>query len=225
MTHLREGTHWGIVVSTKDPERRDRVRARVPDVLGDQVSDWMEPDSMVVSTLKAGDKIWVRFSDGDTRHGVYHIPWHKKRGIIRSTTANLDMRNPTGDAMVSGSASSVKLMIGKVHCLGKDGGTGYVACVASAFEVGSSQALKTDIGALDFDPVSVVETAPAKRWRYRPEFAGDGREHVGPLAEDLPDLLRNGETVNLADMVGVLWAAVQQLSARVRDLEQQIPGS
>lgn len=224
MTKLREGTHWGIVVSTKDPEHRDRLRLRIPDVLGDQVSDWIEPDSLVVSTLKAGDKVWVRYADGDVRHGVYQIPWHKKRATIRTTTAALDIRNPTGTAMVSGSTSSVKTSGGKVHCMGKDG-VGYVAVVATALEVGSSQSLKTDIRDLDFDPVAVVENAPSKRWRYRPEFSRDGRDHVGPIAEYLPDLLRSGDAVSLTDLVGVLWEAVGELSRRVHALEEQSPSS
>lgn len=221
MTKLREGTHWGIVVSTKDPEHRDRLKLRIPDVLGDQVSDWIEPDSMTVSTLKAGDKVWVRFADGDIRHGVYQIPWHKQRGTIRTTKAALDIRNPTGTAMMSGDSSAVKATGGKVHIMGKDG-SGYVPCVASAYETGSSRELKTDIQPLDFDPVSVVETAQAHRWRYRPEYSRDGHEHVGPLAEDLPDLLRRGEAVSLTDLVGVLWEAVGKLAGRVSVLEEQI---
>jgi hypothetical protein len=219
---------WGIVEDVKDPEERHRIKAKVPDVLGSEISDWAEPDSLAISKLKRGDKVWIRFLTGDTRHAFYHIPNdHKLRALLYNADDGIDLthpvagmrlRAPAGTAMMSGSSSSVNAAGGQVHCQGKDG-AGYVPCVASAFLEGSSEHLKDHIRVLDFDPVKAIQDAPAKLWNYRPEVSPDGRTKIGPIAETLPDLVRNGDNVDLAALVGVLWAAVDHLSRRVEELE------
>lgn len=223
-----EGMWWGIVHSTKDPEHRNRIQVKCPDVLGSEISEWAEPDSLALSTLKIGDKLWIRFLAGDIRHPVYHIPYDKRRAILTNTLTNLDLRHPTGPitvraggtASVSGSSSSINMTGGKVHNRAADAG-GYVASVASAFEIGSSEELKENVRVLDFDPIATVQAAPAKLWNYVPDYADD-KTRIGPIAETLPDLVRSGDHVDLAALVGVLWAAVDHLSRRVADLENPV---
>ncbi|MEU4534289.1 phage baseplate assembly protein V [Streptosporangium sp. NPDC023825] len=224
-----EGMWWGIVHSVNDPEKKNRIQAKVPDVLGSEISEWANPDSLMLSKLKVGDKVWIRFLAGDIRHPVYHIPYDKKRAIMRNTLDDVELTHPTGPmrlrapagtAYMSGSTSSVNASGGKVHCQGKDA-SGYVPCVASDFEVGSSHKLKENIRRLDFDPLETIRNAPAQLWNYRPEH-GDNRTRVGPIAETLPDLVRRGDHVDLASLVGILWSAVAQQSDRIRDLEEKL---
>ncbi|TKK84691.1 hypothetical protein FDA94_29190 [Herbidospora galbida] len=232
MTKLREGSHWGIVMSTNDPEQRDRLKIRIPRMMGEEVTDWVEPDSLAVSVFKVGDRVWVRCLDGDTRHMVYHVPWDKKRAHLRNATDFVDLTHPVGPvtvraendtAYMSGNTSSVVMSGGKVHCMGKDA-SGYVPCVATVHEIASSVSLKHDIRDHDFDPFQVIKNAPVKVWKYVPEYSADQRDHMGPLLEQLPEEFRSGDNLDPQALVSVLWEAVHDLSIRVELLENRLYG-
>lgn len=217
----REGFFWGIVVSTQDPENRHRVQCRVPDVQGNELAEWAEPDSMILAPLKPGDKVWVRYRGGDTRKPVYHIPYHAVRGFVWNDPAQLVVKNPSGDTMTTGTTSSVVTAGGKVHAMGPDG-AGYVPCVASVHEVASHPDLKYDIRPLDLDPLEVIRNAPAMLWKYRPEHAADQRDHIGPLLDRLPDVAKSGSNVDTQALLGIAWEAIARLMDRVEFLEAEI---
>ncbi|MFI6512972.1 phage baseplate assembly protein V [Streptosporangium sp. NPDC050855] len=228
---VHEGYFWGLVVSTQDPEKKRRIKVRVPDVLGKTISEWADPGSMTISKLKVGEKVWIRFLHSDLRYPQYFIPHDvKKFAFLHNDEELLELthpespvkvRAPKSPAIVSGSSSSVNLTGGEVHCMGKDG-AGYVNCVAADFVYGSSRELKENIRELDFDPEQVVRDAPAKLWNYNAEHADPVITRVGPIAEMLPDLVRQDQHVNLAGMLGVLWGAVAQLSERVEKMQAEI---
>jgi len=227
----REGVFWGIVNSANDPENRYRVECRVPDVQGEELTEWAEPDSMILAPLKPGDKVWIRYLGGDFRHPIYHIPYDRKRGFIWNAPENMLVKNPSGSitingttVTVTGSSSSVVTTGGKVHNMGPNG-SGYVPSVASEFEVASNPGLKHDIRDVDFDPVEVVKNAPAKLWKYKHEHSPDQRDRIGPMLDDLPELARSGENVSTQALIGILWAAVSELAKKVEKLEQQISES
>lgn len=225
---IHDGFYWGLVVSTKDPKNKRRIQVRVPEVLGKTVSEWAEPDSLVISKLKVGDKVWVRFLHSDLRYPVYHIP-HDVENLayllndedeleLTHPKSPVKIRAPQADAMVSGDSSSVNLTGGKVQCQGKDGG-GFVPCVASEFQLASTQDLKQNIQ--PFAPNGVqplIVTTPIRQWNYKPEHADPTVLHVGPMLENLPQYMRRGNNVDLANMVGVLWRGLQQAMEDIADL-------
>lgn len=106
-----------------------------------------------------------------------------------------------------------------------NGGT-YVPIRAASFPVGSSRAVKTDIAPIPFDVLAAIEAAKPMQWRYSKDFAEDPVAHISPMAEDLPaDLVAEVDgvkTVDLTSLVGTLWEAVGQLSARIRELESKV---
>ena len=66
-----------------------------------------------------------------------------------------------------------------------------------------------------------VKTLSVQRWNYKPG-RGDGKEHIGPYAEDWSE--RFGGSLNeisLLDCVGVLLKAVQELAAKVDELQTE----
>ncbi|WP_155300717.1 pyocin knob domain-containing S74 family peptidase [Deinococcus kurensis] len=89
---------------------------------------------------------------------------------------------------------------------------------AADFIKNSSRALKQDVapyrGGLD-----AVMALDVQRFRYR---ADPALEHVGIIADDVPDELVSGpgrDMFRTGNVVGILLRAVQELTARVRDLE------
>ena len=94
------------------------------------------------------------------------------------------------------------------------GGSGIGAYAA----LGCSREIKHDLGEA---PVVLdrLEGLDLRRWRYREGL--DQAEHIGPMAEDWRDHLGlgDGRTIHVIDALGVALRAVQELSARVRQLE------
>lgn len=75
----RFGKHRGIVVDTRDPQKRARVRVRVPSVLGDAESDWALPclpfgggaTHGLFLVPELGAQVWVEFEEGDVNRPIW----------------------------------------------------------------------------------------------------------------------------------------------------------
>jgi len=63
------GVYAGLVVSTADPQNRQRVLVRIPQVMGSSVSGWAEAVSY--GTVMPGDKVTVAFEGGDVNYPIY----------------------------------------------------------------------------------------------------------------------------------------------------------
>ena len=76
------GKYRGTVTDIQDPLMIGRIRARVPDVLGDQESGWAMPcapfggDGMGFFALpKSGAGVWIEFEHGDPDYPIYSGCW------------------------------------------------------------------------------------------------------------------------------------------------------
>jgi len=76
------GKYRGIVTDNRDPLMTARIRARVPDVLGDDESGWAMPcapfggSSTGFFALPAKDSgVWVEFEHGDPDYPVWSGCW------------------------------------------------------------------------------------------------------------------------------------------------------
>ena len=71
------------------------------------------------------------------------------------------------------------------------------------------------------DVLEKVQSLPVERWKYKDGIA-DGAEHIGPYAEDWAERFGGSDKkISLMDMAGVLFKAVQELAARVEELENE----
>lgn len=52
----------------------------------------------------------------------------------------------------------------------------------------SDAQLKTDFSEVDDADVDALLVAPVQRWRWRADITEDDREHVGPVAQDMPEI-------------------------------------
>lgn len=76
------GKYRGVVTSNQDPLLQGRIRARVPDVLGDRQSGWALPCApfggngtgfFALPTEGAG--VWIEFEHGDPDYPVWSGVW------------------------------------------------------------------------------------------------------------------------------------------------------
>ena len=66
-----------------------------------------------------------------------------------------------------------------------------------------------------------VKSLSVERWNYK-VGRGDGKEHIGPYAEDWAERFGgSGKEISVVDSIGVLLKAVQELAAKVDELESE----
>lgn len=71
------GLYRGIVTTTDDPAGQLRIKAKVPQVFGDDDSDWALPALQIgLSQIPSvNDRVWVMFEAGDPNYPVYIGSW------------------------------------------------------------------------------------------------------------------------------------------------------
>jgi len=77
------GKYRGVVTDNQDPLQIGRVRARVPDVMGDQESGWAMPcfpfggSAMGFFALPSvGAGVWIEFEHGDPDYPIWAGCWY-----------------------------------------------------------------------------------------------------------------------------------------------------
>jgi len=213
--------YQGIVVSSQDPEGKNRITARVPHVLGNTISEWARPGSAIHCELKPGSVVWIAFPNGDTRYPIYYPPNDPAIGRIIPGYDQMAINGPSSGGIVLDS---------DVHAKRGDGG--YVRVYASEFVTASSSDYKDNITQIpsNYNALQKIGNAPVYTWTYKPSYAASGGSGIGPLVENLPAEVKNEDgTVNLLSLVGVLWQALreqrqinQQLQNRISNLEDFI---
>lgn len=103
----------------------------------------------------------------------------------------------------------------------------YIEGFTTGWSTSSSRSVKTDVESADPERVldSVIDMEVAI-WEYEGEDGeGTGRRHVGPITEDFHEAVDVGgseEHINSVDARGVLFAAVQGVSAKLDEREEWI---
>lgn len=76
------GKYRGIVTDTMDPLMMGRIRARVPDVMGEQESGWAMPCAPFggagmgfFAVPKVGGGVWIEFEHGDPDYPIWSGCW------------------------------------------------------------------------------------------------------------------------------------------------------
>jgi len=72
------GKYRGIVTDNQDPQMQGRIRARVPDVTGDQDSGWAMPCMPFhgfFALPTKGSGVWIEFEQGDPEYPIWSGCW------------------------------------------------------------------------------------------------------------------------------------------------------
>ncbi len=89
MNNAFYGKYRGVVTDINDPRMIGRVRATVPDVMGDKESGWAMPsvpfggDGMGFFALpKKGAGVWIEFEQGDLEHPIWSGCWFGSKAEV-----------------------------------------------------------------------------------------------------------------------------------------------
>jgi uncharacterized protein involved in type VI secretion and phage assembly len=106
------GKYRGVVTDNQDSRRMGRVRARVPEVLGDTESGWALPcvpyagdGSGVYTVPEPGTGVWIEFEAGDILRPIWSGCWWGEnqlpQGQGRATTPSLKVVRSEQGLMVA----------------------------------------------------------------------------------------------------------------------------
>ena len=205
------GLYQAIVESNQDPKNQRRITARVPDVLGETVSNWARPASIVDYPMPPGAMVWIHFPNGDLRYPVYHVPNDPAHGRIIPGQSALSVDGPGAGGVT---------LDGDVHAKPSNGG--YVNVYATEFIPVSSRELKNHVERVDFPALDIIQNAPSYWYTYRSDGPA-GPIQIEPMREDLPPMVHRGEhSVSQGSLIGILWEAISQLSEEVVELRKEI---
>jgi uncharacterized protein involved in type VI secretion and phage assembly len=72
------GKYRGAVTDVDDPEKRGRIKAKVPSVLGEQATGWCTPcvpyagsDVGIAFIPEVGSGVWIEFEGGDVSYPIW----------------------------------------------------------------------------------------------------------------------------------------------------------
>jgi len=99
MTHSATGIYRGTVYDTKDPNNARRLRLKVPQLLGDQVTEWAWPRedaSTKTEVPSVGQGVWVMFEGGDLAFPIWvgtfgKIQTSDKHGLIKPLSSSVSL--------------------------------------------------------------------------------------------------------------------------------------
>lgn len=91
----RYGKYRGFVVDNADPEKRARLKLRVPSVLGDQDTDWALPclpfgglaDQGMFLVPEVDAQIWAEFEEGDLQRPIWTGTFWQQESDVPSEAA------------------------------------------------------------------------------------------------------------------------------------------
>lgn len=87
-TFTYDGTYRGIVKDNDDPKRMRRIKVVVPQVTGDQITNWIFPMIGTQLPPNIGDGVYIQYIGGDPDYPVW-IGSYKVRGEQQNSTTSL----------------------------------------------------------------------------------------------------------------------------------------
>jgi hypothetical protein len=97
-----------------------------------------------------------------------------------------------------------------------DEGNTYAVVGAKSYRTYSSAAFKKNIRKFDGESISFIRDISPKTFNFlSKDPAAPEVDHLGFIAEDLPEEVRGGDGYYLPGMIALLWKAVQELDAKV----------
>lgn len=81
------GLYRGVIKDIKDPQGLRRIKVVVPQVTGDETTDWVwpvEPSNVQVTVPSVGQGVWVSYQGGDPDYPVWHGMFGTNQGAYKN---------------------------------------------------------------------------------------------------------------------------------------------
>ncbi len=105
---------------------------------------------------------------------------------------------------------------------------GYISAGLGAAGMGAGLFMMSDPDVkTDIDPVSdaallsAITKIPVKKWKYKDD--PEGREHIGGMADTMPEVVSDGHVVDVISYIGMLTGAVRELNRKINGDDDVTP--
>ena len=141
------------------------------------------------------------------------------QGLLNNYNQDMQSYNNTWNTIGQVAGMGMKALAGPIGGMfGGGGGPTHLAADPKYFSSRDYKERNAPAG----DVLDKVAELSVERWRYKPHLVGEPNpvEHIGPYAEDFKEAfgIGDGKTISSVDAIGVLFRAVQELTAEVRAL-------
>ena len=100
-------------------------------------------------------------------------------------------------------------------------GLGLAGMGAGMFMMSDPETKKDVSDVSDAALLSAVTKIPVKKWKYRDD--PEGREHIGGMADTMPEVVSDGHVVDVISYIGMLTGAVRELNRKISADEEISP--
>lgn len=91
----------------------------------------------------------------------------------------------------------------------------------AAWSMFSDPEMKEDIEPVsDGEMLAAVKRIPIKRWKYK----GEETEHIGGMADTMPEVVSDGRTVDVISYLGMITSALRAVDDKIDELTPMSPG-
>ncbi len=146
-----------------------------------------------------------------------------------SGTGNLSSKTSLqADGIVTGSTNFYIGVAGELRVTNKRGynsgkSIGYLPVKASKFNSVSSRKYKSNIKDLEIDTLDILKQTDIKQYNLNTDLeAGVNKTKYGVILEDSPEVLHEGDAIDIYGMVSILWDVVKKQQVQIDELKEQL---
>lgn len=154
-----------------------------------------------------------------SRNGKKSVYWNGTgSGTLSSKSALI------ADGLKTSSSNLYLGVSGEVRVTNKKGynggkAIGYLPIKASKFNTVSSRKYKSNIKNLEIDTLDILKKTNIKQYNLNSDLdAGIKKTKYGVILEDTPEVLHEGDAIDIYGMVSILWDVVKKQQSQIEEL-------
>lgn len=154
-----------------------------------------------------------------SRNGKKQVYWNGSGGGTLSAKTALSAGGIVSNAqsLYLGVSSEVRVTNKKGYNNGKT--IGYLPIKASKFNTVSSRKYKSNIQDLEIDTLDILNKTEIKQYNLNTDLdAGINKTKYGVILEDTPEVLHEGDAIDIYGMVSILWDVVKKQQVQIEEL-------
>ncbi|WP_239740256.1 tail fiber domain-containing protein [Mammaliicoccus sp. P-M59] len=154
-----------------------------------------------------------------TRNGKKQVYWNASGGgsLSAKTALQADGVRTNATNFYIGVAGEVRITNKKGYNYGKT--IGYLPIKASKFNTVSSRKYKSNIQDLEIDTLDILKKTDIKQYNLNTDIDnGINKTKYGVILEDTPEVLHEGDAIDIYGMVSILWDVVKKQQAQIEEL-------
>lgn len=219
---MRQREYDTMATQLKEGEQRDMLTTA--EALSMNRGQFNQQQAQGYAAPRAATNNAYSFSASDPmgRQAAFENPFAAKARMLSPAQASLDSaRNQDNFTRQMRFDKSKALQEDWGNYIGAGIGLGG-QLASAAMLMPSDPAVKKDVSDVsDAEMLAAVTRIPVKRWKYKDD--PEGREHLGGMADTMPEVVSDGKLVDVISYLGMLTGGIRELSRKLEEREEMSP--